>query len=49
VEPVVKKLQKIQKNFMEILYRDFTREELEIFEKALGKIDKNISDELKNK
>lgn len=48
-KPVVKKLQSIQNNFIEVLYADFTKEELEIFEKALNKIDKNISDELKNK
>lgn len=48
-EQIVKKLQKFQRSFMEVLYRDFTREELEIFEKALSKMDKNISEELKNR
>jgi DNA-binding MarR family transcriptional regulator len=45
----IKKLQSIQKSFMEVLYGGFSKEELEIFEKALNKIDKNISNELKNR
>jgi DNA-binding MarR family transcriptional regulator len=48
-EPAVKKLLSIQKSFIEVLYGDFSRDELEIFEKGLNKIDRNISNALKNK
>ena len=45
-EPVIKKLQKIQNEFLEVIHHDITQEELEILDKVLNKMNKNMSNEI---